>query len=166
MKVPLSLAIAGLVAFGIAGSAAAATSKPTPWPFNTGKLPNPALGLMSKVDGIKVAVGGNKSKLLTITVEATAPREGYSDLTLVGRPGPKDDQTFAFDARGRPPENMTAAAQPTPVTVQGTFANAPVSSVKTVEIYAEHNCIAYSVVKKTTGPCRYHMPHAQANDLL
>jgi hypothetical protein len=164
MKMPLFLAAAGLFACSIIGSAAAAQTKP--WPFNVKTPPNPALGLMNSIDDVKVSVSASDPKLITITVQATAPGPGYSNLTLVGKPGPLNDLTFAFEARGRPPQQTSPQPEPTQVTLGGTYEDAPIAKVKTVEIYARNNCMAYSVADGKTGPCTVRMPKAEENDLL
>lgn len=166
MRTPLAVAAAALISLSMIGSAAAAAEKPAQWPFGLIRLPNPALGLLQKIDDVKVAISKTDPKLITITVQATASRPGYTDLTLVDRPGPLDDMTFAFTARGRPPENPSFKPEPTAVTLTGTYKDAPLAKVQHVEIIGRDNCIDYSVASGTSGKCTIPMPHSQDNDLL
>ncbi len=165
MKPAFSLAIAALLAISLAGPASAKTKHgPIKWPFGQKVPPNPALGMLDKIDDVSVDISKTDPQLITITVKAMAPRPGYSDLTLVDKPGPLDDMTFAFEARGRPPQDMTQKPQATEVTLTGTYKDAPIAKVQSIEIYANQNCVAYSVADHTTGNCKVKMPPAEPSD--
>ncbi|XSG82389.1 MAG: hypothetical protein ACPW61_01005 [Methyloligella sp. ZOD6] len=123
------------------------------WPFNEKTPRDPALGLLQKVDSLAVEITGKDPKRITIDVTATTPRPGYTDLTLVNRPGKLNDRIFAFELRGRPPQTPAKQEKPTEVTAGGTYKDAPVGDIDVIEVYAEDNCIAYSLAKSKTVEC-------------
>lgn len=125
----------------------AADAKPWPW---KDKAPiDPALATLSRVDAVTAAVDGS---ILTVEVKASAPAPGFSDLALTPRLGDPDDRIFAFDARGRAPQDMTSQVL-TPVTVAVSFADAPVAKLDRIEVYANDNCMAYSLKEKKPVEC-------------
>src|SRR4051812_49431509 len=72
-----------------------------PWPWVAKTPLDPALALLSKVTALNASVA---DKIVAISVKAVAPQAGFSELQLTARLGNKDDRIFAFDARGRPPQ--------------------------------------------------------------
>ncbi|MFD0987184.1 hypothetical protein [Methyloligella solikamskensis] len=146
-----ALFLAALI--GLATSGAALAAEPMVWPFAEKAPRDPALGLLQKVDGIEVSVKDLDAKLIAIEVKATAPRPGYTDLTLVNRPGKLNDRIFAFELRGRPPQEPSEDEDPTEVTAGGTYKDAPVGEIDVIEVYAEDNCIAYSLAEEKTVEC-------------
>jgi hypothetical protein len=146
-----ALFLAASMVIGASGAAFAAD--PMVWPFVDKAPRDPALGLLQKVDSVDVEISDLEGQLITIDVKATAPRPGYTDVTLVNRPGKLNDRIFAFDLRGRPPQKPAKEEDPTELTAGGTYKDAPVGEIDVIEIYAEENCIAYSIVEKKTVEC-------------
>lgn len=120
-----------------------------PWPWKSKAPVDPALATLSHVDDVTAAVDGS---ILTISVKAVAPAAGYSEFTLTPRLGDPDDRIFAFDARGRAPQEMASQVL-TPVTLAMSYADAPLSKLDRIEIYANDNCVAYSVKDKKPTDC-------------
>jgi len=126
-----------------------------PWPWKSKAPVDPALATLSHVDNVTAAIDDS---LLTISVKAVAPAPGYSELTLTPRLGDPDDRIFAFDARGRAPQEITSQVL-TPVSLAMSYADAPLSNLDRIEVYANDNCMAYSVKdKKPTGCVSKAMP--------
>ncbi|ODA68418.1 hypothetical protein A7A08_00241 [Methyloligella halotolerans] len=142
----------------IGSSATALAAEPKVWPFAEKAPRDPALGLLQKVDSLEVSVTDIDPKLVTIDVKATAPRPGYTDVTLVNRPGKLNDRIFAFELRGRPPQQPAKDVEPTEMTAGGTYKDAPVGEIEVIEIYAEQNCVAYSLAEKKTVECTTRVP--------
>jgi hypothetical protein len=141
-----ALVLAAIAAFAATPLLAAS---PQSWPWTAKTPPDPALATLSHVDGVTAAV---TEKIVSISVKAMAPSPGYSELQLVARMGDPDDRIFAFDARGRPPQE-TASQVLTPVTIEASFADAPVSKLEMIEVYSNDNCLAYSVKDKKPADC-------------
>lgn len=155
-----ALLFAVFIAVGLSGAGVAA--EPKLWPFAEKAPRDPALGLLQKVDSLDVKIGDLDEKLITIDVKATAPRPGYTDLTLVNRPGKLNDRIFAFELRGRPPQTPDKEETPTEMTAGGTYKDAPVGEIDAIEVYAEDNCIAYSLVEKKTVECTTRVPEDES----
>lgn len=128
------------------------------WPWKDKAPVDPALALLSKVDALTVAVaeGG-----LRITVEAQAPTPGFTEVRLTPRIGDPTDLIFAFDVRGRRPQDMTAQVL-TPVTIDVVYPDAPLASVGVVEVYAQENCKAFSLRDKAEVECTMNPGSQQA----
>lgn len=120
-----------------------------PWPWKAKAPVDPALATLSHVDDVMAAV---EDSILTISVKAMAPAAGYSELTLTPRLGDPDDRIFAFDARGRAPQEIASQAL-TPVTLAMSYVDAPLSKLDRIEVYANENCMAYSVKDKKPTDC-------------
>jgi hypothetical protein len=120
-----------------------------PWPWKAKAPVDPALATLSHIDDVTAAVNDS---ILTIAVKAVAPAPGYSDLTLTPRLGDPKDRIFAFDVRGRAPQEMTSQVL-TPVTLAMSFADAPLSNLDRIEVYANDNCVAYSIKDKKPTDC-------------
>ena len=90
---------------------------------------------------------------VAISVKAVAPNPKFTELQLAYRMGDTEDLTFEFDARGRPPQDMTTQVE-TPVTITAEFANPPLAKLGIVEVYAKDNCMSYSIKEKTKTECK------------
>ena len=120
-----------------------------PWPWKAKAPVDPALATLSHVDDVTAAIDDS---ILTISVKAVAPAARYSEFTLTPRLGDPDDRIFAFDARGRAPQEVASQVL-TPVSVAMSYADAPLSKLDRIEVYANDNCMAYSVKDKTPIDC-------------
>jgi hypothetical protein len=123
--------------------------EPEPWPWKAKAPMDPALAILSHVDEVTAAIDNS---IITIAVKAVAPSPGYSGLTLTPRLGDPDDRIFAFDARGRAPQEMSSQVL-TPVSLAISYADAPLSKLDRIEVYANDNCMAYSVKDKKPADC-------------
>ncbi len=122
------------------------------WPWKDTAPVDPALALLQKVVSLKVAITDLKTPSLSISVDAEAPTPGFTELKLTPRIGDPNDRVFAFDVRGRRPQDMGTQAD-TPVTIDVAYADAPLASVGIVEVYAQENCKAFSLKDKTEVDC-------------
>src|SRR3990172_11497543 len=98
---------------------------PLPWPWKSKLPPDPALVELVSVQDVSVVINKSDPPTVTITVNAEAPTPNYSEFQLTPRIGDPKDQIFAFDAKGRPPQDMTIQVV-TPVTFSVEFADAPI----------------------------------------
>ena len=96
-----------------------------PWPWKAKAPVDPALATLSHVDDVTAAIDDS---ILTISVKAVAPAAGYSEFTLTPRLGDPDDRIFAFDARGRAPQEVASQVL-TPVSLVMSYADAPLSKL-------------------------------------
>lgn len=140
--------------FVVLASAALLTTQalaadPQAWPWKSKAPPDPALVTLPKIDDATASV--DKS-IVSITVKAMAPTPGYSELQLTPRMGDPKDRIFAFDARGRAPQGMAAQVL-TPVTIEASYADAPISKFDVIEVYAKDNCVGYSVTDGKRVEC-------------
>ena len=149
-RLPLTLVVAALAAFAFSLPLLAAD--PLPWPWKAKTPPDPALVLLSHIDEVSVAIDKSNPPVLSITVKAQAPSPGYSELQLTYRLGDPKDRIFAFDARGRAPQD-TAEQVITPVTIEAAYADAPIGNFDVIEIYAKDNCVGYSVTQSKVTAC-------------
>jgi hypothetical protein len=149
MKRPIL--IGALTVFAaLAASPLAADTRPWPWKDKT--PPDPALVTLSSVKGVTASISQSDKPILTVTVEASAPVPGYSGLQLTPRIGDPKDLIFAFDAKGRPPQDMSTQVE-TPVTITLEYADAPTEKVGVVEIYSQSNCKAFSITDNKETEC-------------
>ena len=114
------------------------------WPWKDKTPPDPALASLTSIEAITVAINKSNPPTVTITVSASAPTPGFTELQLTPRIGDPKDLIFSFDAKGRPPQDLTNQVV-TPVTIAAEYSDAPVESLSIVEIYAQTNCKAFSV---------------------
>jgi hypothetical protein len=152
MKSPVAIAvIIGCAAALSSFSLLAAETRSWPW---TDKAPvDPALALLSKVDTLKVEITDLKSApTLNVKVEAQAPGPGFTEVKLTPRMGDPRDLIFAFDVRGRRPQEMSAQVL-TPVTIDVDYTDAPLASVGIVEVYTQENCKAFDLKDKAEVEC-------------
>jgi hypothetical protein len=125
---------------------------PLPWPWKSKTPPDPALVELSKVDDVTVSIKESQPPVLSITVKAEAPAPGYSELQLAYRLGDPKDRIFAFDAKGRAPQDMAAEVL-TPVTIEASYNDAPIGNFDVIEVYSKSNCMAYSVKDNKPTQC-------------
>jgi hypothetical protein len=133
-----------------AGTLAAAD--PLLWPWKDRTPPDPTLATLTSVESVAVAINQSDPPTVTIKVGATAPTPNFTELQLTTRIGDPKDLIFAFDAKGRPPQDMTIQVL-SPVTIELEYLGAPVESVGVVEIYGQTNCKAFSVKDNKEVEC-------------
>ena len=149
---PISAAIALLALLGLAGSSHGAEVQP--WPWKEKGPVDPALALLTKIDDVTVTVNDkSQPATVSITVKAVAPNPKFTELQLAYRMGDTEDLTFEFDARGRPPQDMTTQVE-TPVTITAEFTDPPLAKLGVVEVYAKDNCMSYSIKEKSKTECK------------
>jgi hypothetical protein len=142
----------GAVAALVLMSAGALAADTLPWPWASKSTPDPALAALTEVGDVSATIDKSEKPLVSITVDATAPTPNYSDLQLVPRMGDPKDLIFAFDAKGRPPQNVSDEA-PTQVTISAKYSDAPVAKVGVIEVYGQKNCKAFSVADNKAVEC-------------
>ncbi len=136
-------------AAGILAATPLLAAAPLPWPW-TSKMPaDPALAVLPKVESV---TGSLDETTLKLTIKAVAPTTGFTELALSPRIGDPKDRVFAFDIRGRAPQEAAAPAA-TPVTLDVAFTGAPSGKFDIVEIYAKENCQGYSLTEKKPVAC-------------
>jgi hypothetical protein len=119
-----------------------------PWPWVAKTPVDPALLILPKVTALTASVA---DKIVKVSVKAVAPQAGFSELQLTARMGNKDDRIFAFDARGRPPQQ--GADVETDVSIEDSYSDAPIGKLGTIEVYSKSNCLGYSLVDKAPVKC-------------
>ena len=149
---PISAAIAVLALLGLTAPLQAADMQP--WPWKEKGPVDPALALLTKIEDVNVTVNDKvQPATVSITVKAVAPNPKFTELQLAYRMGDTEDLTFEFDARGRPPQDMTTQVE-TPVTIAAEFSDPPLAKLGIVEVYAKDNCMSYSIKEKTKTECK------------
>ncbi|HLC09317.1 MAG TPA: hypothetical protein VJK06_08540 [Methyloceanibacter sp.] len=133
-------------------SAAVLAADTIPWPWASKSTPDPALAALTEVGDLTATIEKSDKPLVAITVTATAPTPDYSDLQLVPRMGDPKDLIFAFDAKGRPPQNVSDEA-PTQITISAKYSDAPTAKVGVIEIYGQKNCKAFSIADNKPVEC-------------
>jgi hypothetical protein len=142
----------GAVAAAAMMSASVFADDTLPWPWASKSTPDPALAVLSEIGDVTASIDKSDKPLVSITVNATAPTPNYSDLQLVPRMGDPKDLIFAFDAKGRPPQNVSDEA-PTQVTISAKYSDAPVAKVGVIEVYGQKNCKALSITDNKAVEC-------------
>ncbi|HKA64886.1 MAG TPA: hypothetical protein VKD00_04060 [Methyloceanibacter sp.] len=132
-------ALLAVIALVVAAPVFAAA--PQPWPWKSKAPPDPALATLSHIDDVTASAAAGT---VSVAVNAMAPAPGYTELQLVSRMGDPNDRIFAFDARGRPPQEVTTQVL-TPVTIEVSYADAPIAKLEVIEVYSNDNCLAYSL---------------------
>jgi hypothetical protein len=127
-------------------------AEPVTWPWKSKTPPDPALVNLTSVEDVTVSISKSDSPLVTINVSASAPTPNFTELQLAPRIGDPNDEIFAFDAKGRPPQDLTSQVV-TPVTFTAAYTNAPVEKVGVVEIHTTSNCKAFSVKDQKPVDC-------------
>jgi hypothetical protein len=153
LRLTVALAAAAALALTLPLHAA----DPLPWPWKAKLPPDPALVELTHVEDLSVAIDKANPPVLSITVKVEAPTPGFGELQLVYRVGDPKDRIFSFDARGRAPQNVAAQVL-TPVTIEASYADAPVGNFDVIEVYAKDNCVAYSVTEGKKAECSTAVP--------
>ena len=142
-----------VAAFALAGGATPLwAADAQPWPWKSKLPPDPALVVLTSVEGVTAAITKSDPPKVTITVNAAAPTPNYSELQLTPRMGDPKDQIFAFDAKGRPPQDLSNQVI-TPVSFTVEFIDAPIEKVGVVEVNAQEGCKAFSLTENKEVPC-------------
>jgi hypothetical protein len=127
-------------------------AEPLPWPWKSKLPPDPALVELVSVDDVSVVINKSDPPTVGITVNAQAPTPNYTELQLTPRMGDPKDLIFSFDAKGRPPQDMTIQVV-TPVSFSVEYVDAPLDKVGVIEVNADGNCKAFSVTKNKVTAC-------------
>jgi hypothetical protein len=135
----------------LAGSPSLAVD-PQIWPWKSKLPPDPALVQLVSVDSVAVAINKSEPPTVAITVNGQAPTPNYTELQLAPRIGDPKDLIFAFDAKGRPPQDMTIQVV-TPVSFTLEYADAPIDKIGVVEVHGMENCKAFSVTENKETAC-------------
>jgi hypothetical protein len=125
---------------------------PLPWPWKSKLPPDPALVQLVSVDDVSVVINKSDPPTVAITVNAQAPTPNFTELQLTPRMGDPKDLIFSFDAKGRPPQDMTIQVV-TPVSFSVEYSDAPIDKVGVVEVNAQDNCKAFSVTENKATEC-------------
>jgi hypothetical protein len=133
-------------------SASVLAADTLPWPWASKTTPDPALAALTEVGDVTASIEKSDKPVVSITVNATAPTPDYSDLQIVPRMGDPKDLIFAFDAKGRPPQDVNDKA-PTQVTINAKYAEAPIAKVGVIEVYGQKNCKAFSITDNKAVEC-------------
>ena len=137
------LAIAALAATPLLAAEA------LPWPWTSKMPPDPALVVLPKVESVTASID---KEIVKVDVQATAPTPGYSELALTPRIGDPKDRIFAFDIRGRAPQEAGAEAL-APVSLNVSFAGAPIGKFDVIEVNGKDNCMGYSIPDSKAVEC-------------
>ena len=125
---------------------------PLPWPWKSKLPPDPALVELVSIEDVSAVINKSDAPTVSITINASAPTPNYSELQLTPRMGDPKDLIFAFDAKGRPPQDMTIQVV-TSVTFTVDYGDAPIDKVGVVEIHSQSNCKAFSVTENKPAEC-------------
>lgn len=137
------------VAFAAVLTVPALAAEPQAWPWKNPATPDPALAALPKISDV---TAGLDKVTVTVTVKAMAPTPGFTELQLTPRMGDPDDRIFAFDARGRAPQDVTDQVE-TPVTIEAAYSDAPIGKFDVIEVYGSDNCMGYSVTDNKPVDC-------------
>lgn len=136
----------------LAASSSLLAADPQPWPWKSKLPPDPALVQLVSVDSVSVAISKSEPPTVTMTVNGQAPTPNYTELQLTARMGDPKDLIFAFDAKGRPPQDMTIQVV-TPVSFTVEYSDAPIDQIGVVEVHGMENCKAFSVKENKETEC-------------
>jgi hypothetical protein len=136
----------------LAASFSVAYADPLIWPWKDKMPPDPALAILTSVESVSVAINKSDPPTVAIKVSATAPTPNFTELQLTPRIGDPKDKIFSFDAKGRPPQDMTIQVI-TPVDISAEFSDAPIESLGVVEVYGQTNCKAFSLTDNKEVEC-------------
>jgi hypothetical protein len=120
-----------------------------PWPWKSKTPLDPALVVLPTVKDVTATAD---KAILTISVKAEAPTPNYSELQLTPRMGDPKDRIFAFDARGRAPQKSDID-KVEDVTINASYADAPIGKFDVIEVHSKSNCMAYSVTDSKPVSC-------------
>ena len=142
-----------VAAFGLAsGTTLLLAADTQPWPWKSKLPPDPALVVMTSIQDVTAAINKSDPPTVTITVNALAPTPNYSELQLTPRMGDTKDQIFAFDAKGRPPQDLSTQVI-TPVSFTVEYVEAPIEKVGIIEVNAQEGCKAFSLTENKAVDC-------------
>jgi hypothetical protein len=142
-----------VAAFALAGGATLLLAADAqPWPWKSKLPPDPALVVLTSVENVTATITKADPPKVTITVNASAPTPNYSELQLTPRMGDPKDQIFAFDAKGRPPQDLSSQVI-TPVSFTVEYIDAPIEKVGVVEVNAQEGCKGFSLTDNKEVPC-------------
>ena len=142
-----------IVAFAVASAGTPLfAGDPRPWPWKSKLPPDPALVGLTSVEDVTASINKSDPPTVTITVNASAPNPNFSELQLAPRMGDPKDLIFAFDAKGRPPQDMTIQVTE-PVTFSVEYIDAPLDKVGVIEVNGASNCKAFSVTENKATEC-------------
>jgi hypothetical protein len=147
-----------IAAGAIAAAALACASLPllaadtTVWPWKNKLPPDPALVTLTSVENVHAAINKGDKPTITVTVGATTATPGFTELQLAPRIGDPKDTVFAFDAKGRPPQDMTIQVV-SPVSFSIEYTDAPIDKVGTIEVHGQSNCKAFSLKDNKDVDC-------------
>ncbi|MGA9604403.1 MAG: hypothetical protein ACRECI_03220 [Methyloceanibacter sp.] len=127
-------------------------AEPLTWPWKSKTPSDPALVNLYSVEDVTVTISKSDPPLVTISVSASAPTSNFTEFQLNPRVGDPNDLIFAFDAKGRPPQDFTTQVI-TPVTFTAEYTGAPIEKVGVVEVYGTSNCKAFSVKDNKAVEC-------------
>jgi hypothetical protein len=136
----------------LAASSLALAGDPQPWPWTSKLPPDPALVRLVSIDSVSVVINKSEPPTVAVTVNAQAPTPNYTELQLAPRIGDPSDLVFAFDAKGRPPQDMTIQVV-TPVSFTLEYTGAPIDKIGVVEVHGMENCKAFSVKDNKEAEC-------------
>jgi hypothetical protein len=122
------------------------------WPWKDKTPPDPALVILTSVESVTAAINKLDPPTVTINVGATTATPGFTELQLAPRIGNPEDLVFAFDAKGRPPQDMTVQVT-TSVTFSVEYKDAPIDKVGVIEVYGQSNCKAFSIADNKAVEC-------------
>jgi hypothetical protein len=144
--------VGALAAIAILTGTLPLLAAPLTWPWKDKTPSDPALVQLSSVEDVTVAVNKSDPPTVTITVAASAPTPNFTELQLTPRVGDPNDLIFAFDAKGRPPQDFNTQVI-TPVNFTAEYSGAPIEKVGVIEVYTQSNCKAFSVKDNKTVEC-------------
>ena len=121
-----------LAAIALFVAAPVFAASPQAWPWKSKAPPDPALAALSHIEGVTAGIAEGA---VSISVKAMAPA-----------------RIFAFDARGRAPQQVTTQVL-TPVTIEVSYADAPIAKLEVIEVYSNDNCLAYSLKDSKPVEC-------------
>jgi hypothetical protein len=105
--------------------------------------------VLPKVDGLTASAD---KEIVSISVKATAPTAGFSELALTPRIGDPKDRIFALDIRGRAPQEAAGDAA-SPITLDVAYSGAPIGKFDVIEVHGKENCLGYSVTDSKEVAC-------------
>jgi hypothetical protein len=149
--IPKALA-GGLTAFMAVMTASLPLWAADPLPWKSKLPPDPALVQLVSIEAVSAVINKTNPPTISITVNASAPTPNFSELQLTPRIGDPNDLVFAFDAKGRPPQDMTIQVV-TPVSFTVDYADAPIDKVGVLEVQSQSNCKAFSVKENKPTDC-------------
>ena len=123
------------------------------WPWKSKLPPDPALVVLTAIEKVTATIDtSGDPPTITISVDASAPMPNFSELQLTPRLGNPKDLVFAFDAKGRPPQDLTTQVV-TPVSFTVDYVDAPLDKVGVVEVHAPGSCKAFSLTENAAVDC-------------